>query len=477
MRLRWHRLPLAIAAIFCLLLLANPGIYCLPEDRESVSGDQVYAYTPLLWRQTSQADFQAGTLMMTDITASPGNVVLGMANNVAPTLYALAGGGTSLFYYFLVTANAWTRAPDAPGAVTDGGKLVSDGQRFIYAFQGGGSAALWRYDVYMGTWSSLANAPGGVSAGSDLLFGGSKIFALQGGGSSAVWTYTILTNTWSSFQLSGTMYGMSAGSSIAIAGGNLYAFRPATPYLMRAPKNGGAWGTTTSDVSQPTNPAGPGADMVATGGNAITVLFGGGTKLFRSYAPNQKTWTTLPNAPGAVSYGGGLAYQPANTILSAASYFALAGGGTKSFWRYTTSDSKWNTLSAIPSAVGAGGGLTYIYSSTSQYTTGGSYTSPTYDTGRSGDALNSIFWDASIPSVLNQDLFVQVRASDSLLNGEPDAPWAVVTGQTLVSGTATYYSSLSGYQGRYVQFSVDMGTVDVTTTPVLSEVRLYYRDA
>jgi hypothetical protein len=131
-------------------------------------------------------------------------------------------------------------------------------------------------------------------------------------------------------------------------------------------------------------------------------------------------------------------------------------------------------MATIPNAVGAGGGLTYIYSTTSHYSASGYFISSVKDTGKPGQILNSIFWDETLPNNANQRIAIEVRASDSLVGGVPNAAWIMLSTQSAVSGTSTYYASLSSLSGQYVQYKVDMSTSDVATTPSFSEVRLYY---
>jgi len=50
-------------------------------DRETSNGNDFEAWTSSIWTQTSQGDFEAGVLSQVDTTASPGNVILGVATN------------------------------------------------------------------------------------------------------------------------------------------------------------------------------------------------------------------------------------------------------------------------------------------------------------------------------------------------------------------------------------------------------------
>lgn len=468
-RHNWKYLSIPAAVLIALMVL-SPGIQCYQADRETISANHIAAHAPTLWKQTTQADFQLGTTMQTNLTMFPDSIVLDKARDIPSTVYAFTGGGTASFYQYSVSANAWTGAPDAPGPVGEGGKIASDGQRYIFAFQGGGSSAFWRFDVYTSMWTSLANTPGPVNSGSDLYFGGGKIYALQGGGSSAVWAYNILTETWTAVPITGTQHPMGPGACLAVAGSSIYVLRPDAPNFITVPKSGGAWTTLTAPMA-----AGPGADMYATTGNAIYVLFGGGTNLFSSYTINIKTWKTFTDTSAPINAGGGLAFQP---TPAPAYLYALAGGSTTGFhgWAYTTTapGPAWGTLAPIPEAVGAGGGLTYIYSSTGQYLANGLFISSVYDAGRSGEVLNALMWDVDVPNLVNQAISVQIRVSDTL-EGLSSAPWTLLPAfPAVVPGTSTYYADLSGISGQYVQYEVGMSTLDLTTTPTCYEVRLYH---
>jgi hypothetical protein len=175
-----------------------------------------------------------------------------------------------------------------------------------------------------------------------------------------------------------------------------------------------------------------------------------------------------------VNTGGGLAYQPANGVLTGTSYFALQGNSGKIFWKYTTSNNQWNVMTPIPNNVGPGGGLTYLYSTTTQYVSSGNFISSVKATGKDSQVMNSIIWDETIPNNQNQEIRLETRVSNTLVGGVPNAPWVAVSTQATQTGAATYYASLSGTTGRYVQYRVTMISYDATATPSLNEVRVYY---
>jgi hypothetical protein len=196
--------------------------------------------------------------------------------------------------------------------------------------------------------------------------------------------------------------------------------------------------------------------------------------VFKTYVPSSRTWASLSNTPANVRVGGGLTYQPSNAVLTGTSYFALAGGNSKAFWKYTSAGG-WSAMSNIPNNVGAGGGLTYIYSTTSQCSPGGYFVSSVKDTGKDSQVMNSIIWDEVIPNNPYANIKLETRISNTLVGGVPNAPWVTATTQATHTGAGTYYASLLGTTGRYVQYRVTMTTGDVTmASPALNEVRVYY---
>jgi hypothetical protein len=64
---------------------------------------------------------------------------------------------------------------------------------------------------------------------------------------------------------------------------------------------------------------------------------------------------------------------------------------------------------------------------------------------------------------------MEVRASETLAAGAPNAPW-----RALGAGSS---GDLTGLEGRYVQWRVTLTTSDAGTSPQLEEVRLYYYHA
>jgi hypothetical protein len=202
--------------------------------------------------------FKAGSAFCNGVTVlAPAPFVPGPGAALATTIgvtgfpsdvWALAGGGSREFWRYNVAENSWTRLPDIPAPVQDGGAIAISryedmsfqmsaitgaGTSVVWVFNsasdswtaqptpfvmgngaamtwtyfgdleilaGGGTGAFWQQS-FNGVWSRLADIPGPVTTGAGITFSGfgwgEDTYALLGGGSSDVWGYHHPTNTWS----------------------------------------------------------------------------------------------------------------------------------------------------------------------------------------------------------------------------------------------------------------------------------------
>ncbi len=99
-----------------------------------------------------------------------------------------------------------------------------------------------------------------------------------------------------------------------------------------------------------------------------------------------------------------------------------------------------------------------------QYVSSGTIASQVRDTGVDGARWDGLFWDEILPS--NTNITFEVRASDTLSGGFPDASWVPVGGSSPVT------SGLPA--GRYMQWRATLTTSDTSKTPILQEVRVYH---
>lgn len=213
--------------------------------------------------------------------------------------YALAtlrGGNTKDFWLFDIKTNRWCEGPNTPAPVGAGGSIAqtqSSGR--IYAFRGGATADFWKFED--GIWSKLVDAPGPVHAGGGLvgINHGTKsqkryLYALQGGGSTAVWRFDLSSETWS--------------------------------HLTDAPGPIGSGGAITSSNA-------------GSGDEGVLIILQGGdsTKVWNlDVKTNANVWREISSAPAPVTKGGAIAAQFNGCN------FGLTGGGANQFFSTGTRD-------------------------------------------------------------------------------------------------------------------------------------------
>ncbi len=98
------------------------------------------------------------------------------------------------------------------------------------------------------------------------------------------------------------------------------------------------------------------------------------------------------------------------------------------------------------------------------YSSSGSIASQVLNTGIAGARWDALFWDKTLEASTN--ITFEVRASDTLTAGFPDASWVPVGGASPVT------SGLPS--GQYMQWRATLTTSDTSKTPTLHEVRVYH---
>lgn len=230
---------------------------------------------------------QGGTLTtFSSLPAIPGDQIT--FGNAIPRVFAFSGGGTANFYAYDPALNSWSTKASAPGNITTGSALASDGDRYLYAFQGG-SRAFYRYDAVKDSWSDadVADLPGTAAVtanGASLVFLNDKIYAFLGG-SNAFYIYDVIANTWAS----STNFSATAGAGASLA----------------------------------------------TDGSVIYGLAGGGTQTFYSFDPTTNVWTTLAITGQNIGAGSGFVSADDGYL------YATAGNGNNRFYRYDPAGNTW----------------------------------------------------------------------------------------------------------------------------------------
>ena len=441
-----------IASLGLALLAGNTALAAGFLDQETSIGNTFQAWTSTPWVQTTQPDFEAGSLGQVDTASSPGDVKLATVGN-ADRIYAFQGGSTA-FWRYNITGNSWTPMAVAPAAVGAGGALAYDGSSYIYAFRGGGSTAFWRYDIAGNSWTAMANAPANVGTGGALAYYSSGyVYGFGGNGTTNFWRYDIAGNSWTA--MTNAPATVAAGGALACSSsGYVYGFRGnTTATFWRYNIAGNSW---TPMTNAPATVAAGGALAYDSSGY-VYGFRGNTTATFWRYSIAGNSWTAMTNAPATVAAGGALARDRSGYV------YGFRGNARTTFWRYSIAGNSWTAMTNAPANVAAGGALAFV--AVNVYASSATIASQVRDTGVAGARWDGLFWDETLPS--NTNVTFEVRASDTLFAKDAATPsW------TPVGGTSPVTSGLPS--GRYMQWRATLTTSDTSKTPSLHSVTIYH---
>jgi len=408
------------------------------------------------WTQTSQADFESGTLFQVDTSSSPGDVKLAAVGADGNYVYAFRGDNSKDFWRYDILANSWTSLADAPSKVKHGGALTYDGGNYIYAFRGNYSHDFWRYDISANSWTSLAYTPSKVKYGGSLAYDGSNyIYAFRGNNSKSFWRYDISANSWA--PLVDTPEKVRYGGAITYNGsGYVYGLRGNDSQdFWRYDVSANSW---TSRANTPDLIAYGGA-LAYDGSNYIYAFRGNDFKNFWRYDISANSWTSLVDTPEKVRYGGAITYNGSGYV------YGLRGNYFQDFWRYDVSANSWTSRANTPASVYSGGALTMGGVS---YQSSGNLTSSTHDTVGSAD-FGSISWTATTPASTSIKFQIATNSDNST--------WSF-KGPDGASGTYYTSSGTSIWTGhdndRYIKYEAFLSTSDSGVTPTLHDVSITY---
>lgn len=275
----------------------------------STGGTQpvVYAFqggTTAFWGYTTTTNAWATK------AATPNNNKKGAGlTYLAPYIYGTRGDAKTSFYRCDTTTTgvagacdtSWTTRANTLGNIGEGGALTNDGT-YVYALRGDGKMSFYRYDPTGNSWTALADTPANVKKGGALVYVSPYIYAFQGDNKTGFWRYDIGANTWTA--------------------------------MANAPANIG-WGGSLTYVSP-----------------YIYAMQGNGKNLFWRYDIGANTWITRATTPGNVSDGGALTTN--------GTYIFALQGKTTGFWRYDPTANTWATLASTPANTAQGGALTFV---------------------------------------------------------------------------------------------------------------------
>jgi len=219
---------------------------------------------------------------------------------------------------------------------------------------------------------------------------------------------------------------------------------------------------------------GPGASLTHGQGLKLLATKGNGDRGLFEYNIATNRWARLGNVPnspkGGLRTGSDLSYDNTHPFLT-------YGGDRQAMVMFDSNTLDLITKANVPVPVGAGGNLLYVSFTGGGYSSYGHLESRVFDTGLLGAVYDSLFTDHTAPT--GTSIIFKVRANDSRFwipapndpnnytggNGTWDlsGEWTTVTG-----------NDISFIVGQYVQWRVEM-TSTGSVTPVLSEIRLYYR--
>ncbi|MEO0076205.1 MAG: M6 family metalloprotease domain-containing protein [candidate division WOR-3 bacterium] len=289
----------------------------------------------------------------------------------SPDTVAVSGSGV------ISGIPGWTQKEpietSVPKAIKDGGALVGVGNE-LYAFVGSKTNKFKKYTIGSKSgWVTVDSLPFGpkyprttplttnkkfVGKGAALCYDGvNTIYATRGNGTREFWTYNLTTFDWTLEESIPVPKGIKYGTAMAfndgkvylLAGGqkktdvnNFYVYDTATKH----------WSTSASLPLGSYNKVWKDGSCLAVCGNQIYALKGGDKdNLF--YAFDGNAWTpkeTLPKpdivfgsakTKVLVKAGGGMASD--GDVI-----YAVKGGATDCFWRYTPSSGLWQRLESIP---------------------------------------------------------------------------------------------------------------------------------
>ncbi|MFC1964705.1 Kelch repeat-containing protein [Chloroflexota bacterium] len=302
--------------------------------------------------QTTQAGFEAGTLLQVDATSSPGDVQLAMTGYY---VYAFRGNDEKSFWKYDIAADYWSEIADAPDNVKEGGAINCDDGSYVYALQGSDNKSFWRYDIAADSWASLADAPAEVYKGGALVYDGSSyIYAFQGNDTKSFWKYGLAADSWTA--MADVPDQVREGGALTYDGGSyIYAFQGR--YQRSFWRYDIAVDSWSAMADAPDRVKGGGA-LICDGGSYTYAFQGNDTKSFWRYDIAADSWTAMADTPRSVEEGGAL-------ICDGGSYiYAFQGNDTKSFWRYDISadswiPAAWTSMADAPAIVKEGGALIY----------------------------------------------------------------------------------------------------------------------
>jgi hypothetical protein len=244
-----------------------------------------------------------------------GGWMTGMAAN---GLAYMCGGQNRGFGAYDAVHNVWARKRSFPSGIAEktpkkGSRGITDGGRYIYATKGNNTPEFWSYDVVTDSWHQLSGVPLGstntkVKGGADVeyvvLDDTGYVYLLKGY-KNEFWRYNTARGTWQA------MASAPVGASIRWNEGSWLAYDGARTLYAHKARFHELW---SYDV------------------------------LTDSWAPRQFRGMPFTNRMGKSKKS----KDGSNAVWHRGAIYALKGGNTLEFWRYSVSGDTWSELDSMP---------------------------------------------------------------------------------------------------------------------------------
>ncbi|MEO0091942.1 MAG: C25 family cysteine peptidase [candidate division WOR-3 bacterium] len=269
-------------------------------------------------------------------------------------------------------------SPTILNVIKDGGALVGVGDEYLYAFIGTKTNIFRRYRIgEKAGWETVDSIPFGfkyqpetgvdpttinkkfIGKGSALCYDGtSKIYAVKGNGTREFWCYDIYSHTWTLLPYVPSPQPLKSGTSLAYLNGFVYLLagchKPTDSTNFYAYSIAESTWTSKPGVHLGAKPWKAGSCITALDGKIYSLKGGDKYNLFFVYNPTTNNWTNLESMPlPNVVFG---RYKTKVLVKDGAAItsdgnaiYAIKGGGTEAFWKYTPGNPGiWQPKDRIP---------------------------------------------------------------------------------------------------------------------------------
>jgi hypothetical protein len=289
------------------------------------------------------------------------------ATDASDYVFAAKGNKTNEFYRYTVATGAWTAAAPIPAGREGklpgkGCKAAADNSGNVYMVKGNNTQGFWRYSTANDSWRQMSDVPLGstnkpVKDGSDLAFvdyGGKQYVYLLKGQKDEFWRFKIQGDSWEPLQgvpVNLPAFKTNAGSWIELvetgtdAGPYIYLHKSKYHHLHRYDLSTGAWepgllpGMPFLGRSGKTKKSKDGGSAAFWNGH-IYALKGGNTCEFWRYTPGTDSWVELDPVPEIGPDGKKKKVKAGGDVVSVGggAMFTIKGNKTNHCWRMVVAE-------------------------------------------------------------------------------------------------------------------------------------------